>query len=92
MTAVDFVKLVPRLVLATPFRLFAIYVSLFCFAVAAVFISVNSAMLGFLNREAETAVQTDYDFLAARYRDGGLRSLAGAISSARRPPITASIF
>ncbi len=63
MTAVDFVKLIPRLVLATPFRLFAVYVSLFCAAVAAVFIYVNIAMLGFLSHEAETSVQADFDFL-----------------------------
>jgi signal transduction histidine kinase len=80
MTAVDVVRLVPRLILATPFRLFAVYVSLFCAAVAAVFIYVNIAMLGFLSHEAETSVQGDYDFLLARYREGGLPTLVNAIS------------
>ena len=80
MTAVDFVRLVPRLVLATPFRLFAIYVSLFCAAVAAVFIYVNIAMIGFLSHEAETSVQGDYDFLLAHYRQQGLSSIVSAIS------------
>ncbi len=91
MTAVDFVRLVPRLALATPSRLFAIYVSLFCAAVAAVFISVNIAMLGFLSREAETAVQTDFEFLQARYRDGGLPSLTNAISE-RSAPVNNSLY
>lgn len=80
MTAVDFVRLVPRLILATPFRLFALYVSLFCAAVAAVFIYVNIAMLGFLSHEAETSIQSDYDFLLARYRERGLPSIVNAIS------------
>ena len=80
MTAVDVVRLVPRLVLATPFRLFAVYVSLFCAAVAAVFIYVNIAMLGFLSHEAETSVQGDHDFLSARFREGGLPALVNAIS------------
>jgi signal transduction histidine kinase len=80
MTAVDVVRLVPRLILATPFRLFAVYVSLFCAAVAAVFIYVNIAMLGFLSHEAETSVQGDYDFLLARYREGGVPTLVNAIS------------
>ncbi len=85
MTAVDFVRLVPRLLLATPFRLFAVYVSLFCAAVAAVFIYVNIAMLGFLSQEAESAVQGDYDFLMARYHEGGLPTLANAISEHSSP-------
>ncbi len=85
MNAVDFARLVPRLVLATPFRLFAVYVSLFCAAVAAVFIYVSSATLGFLSHEAETLVQTDFNFLSARYRDGGLPSLANAISEHSAP-------
>src|SRR5208337_41196 len=80
MTAVDVVRLVPRLVLATPFRLFALYVSLFCAAVAAVFIYVNIAMLGFLSHEAEASVQGDHDFLLARFREGGLPRLVNAIS------------
>ncbi len=80
MTAVDFVRLVPRILLATPFRLFAVYVSLFCAVVAAVFIYVNVAMLGFLSHEAESAVQADYDLLMARYREGGLPPLVNAIS------------
>jgi signal transduction histidine kinase len=80
MTAVDVVRLVPRLVLATPFRLFAVYVSLFCAAVATVFIYVNIAMLGFLSHEAETSVQGDHDFLLARFREGGLPTLVNAIS------------
>ncbi len=80
MTAADFVRLVPRLMLATPFRLFALYVSLFCVAVAAVFIYVNLAMLGFLSQEAETAVRADYDFLLARYHEGKMPALVSAIS------------
>ena len=80
MTAVEFVRLAPRLLLASPFRLFAVYVSLFCAAVAAVFIYVNIAMLGFLSHEAETSVHGDYDFLLARYREGGLPTLVNAIS------------
>ncbi|MFT4078052.1 ATP-binding protein [Rhodomicrobium sp.] len=80
MSVANFVKLIPRLVLATPFRLFAIYVSLFCVAVAAVFIYVNVAMQGFLAHEAEAAVQTDFDFLAARYNEGGPAALGPAIA------------
>ena len=80
MTTVNVARHVPRLILATPFRLFAVYVSLFCAAVAAVFIYVNIAMLGFLSHEAETSVQGDYGFLLARYREGGLTTLANAIS------------
>jgi signal transduction histidine kinase len=85
MSAVNFVRLLPRLVLASPFRLFATYVSLFCAAVAAVFIYANAAMLGFLSHEAESSVQTDFDFLTARYREGGLPSLVGAISEHSAP-------
>ncbi len=80
MTAVNFGKLVPRVVFATPFRLFVIYISLFCAAVAGTFIYVNISMQAFLAREAEASVRADFDALAARYRDGGLASLAGAIS------------
>jgi len=80
MTAVDVVRVLPRLLLATPFRLFAVYVSLFCAAVAAVFIYVNIAMLGFLGHEAESSVQGDYDFLSARYRENGEPALVNAIS------------
>ncbi|MFZ1110351.1 MAG: ATP-binding protein [Rhodomicrobium sp.] len=85
MSAVNFLRFLPRLVLASPFRLFATYVSLFCAAVAAVFIYVNAAMLGFISHEAEAAVQTDFDFLTARYRDGGLPSLIGSISEHSAP-------
>ena len=85
MSAVNFLRFLPRLVLASPFRLFATYVSLFCAAVAAVFIYANAAMLGFLSHEAEAAVQTDFDFLTARYRDGGLPSLIGSISEHSAP-------
>ena len=80
MTAIRLEKLIPRVVFATPFRLFAIYISLFCAAVAVTFIYVNISMQGFLSREAETAVHADFDALAARYRDGGLQSLVSAIS------------
>ncbi len=80
MTAIKIEKLVPRLVFATPFRLFAIYISLFCAAVAATFIYVTISTQGFLNREAEAAVNVEYENLAAHYRDGGLPSLVGAIS------------
>jgi signal transduction histidine kinase len=79
MIAIDFEKVVPRVVLATPFRLFAIYISLFCAAVAATFIYVNISMQGFLSREAHESVQTDFDALAARYREGGLSFLSSAI-------------
>src|ERR1700733_11354530 len=85
MTAAKLEKLVPRVVLATPFRLFAVYVSLFCAAVAGTFIYANSEMQEFLNREAEASVKSDFDFLASRYRDGGLPSLTSAISE-RSPP------
>ena len=80
MTAIKIEKLVPRVVFATPFRLFAIYISLFCAAVAATFIYVTISTQGFLNREAEAAVNVEYENLAAHYRDGGLPSLVGAIS------------
>ena len=80
MTAIKIEKLVPRVVFATPFRLFAIYISLFCAAVAATFIYVTISTQGFLNHEAEAAVNVEYENLAARYRDGGLPSLVGAIS------------
>ena len=80
MTAIKIEKLVPRVVFATPFRLFAIYISLFCAAVAATFIYVTISTQGFLNHEAEAAVNVEYDNLAARYRDGGLPSLVAAIS------------
>lgn len=82
-------KGIPRIVFATPFRLFAIYVSLFCVAVAGTFIYVNVAMLGFLNREAEAAVQTDFEVLATRYRDGGVPSLVSAVSERATPSNTA---
>ncbi len=80
MTATKLEKLVPRVLSATPFRLFAIYISLFCAAVAATFIYVTVSMQGFLNNEAETAVHAEYEILAAHYRDGGLASLVANIS------------
>lgn len=80
MTAIKLEKLVPREFFATPFRLFALYISLFCAAVAATFIYVTIATQGFLTREAETAVNAEYETLAAHYRDGGLPSLVSAIS------------
>jgi signal transduction histidine kinase len=80
MTATKLEKLVPRVVFATPFRLFAIYISLFCAAVAATFIYVTVSMQGFLNSEAETAVHAEYETLAAHYREGGLASLVANIS------------
>ena len=80
MTAVKFEKIVPRVVFATPFRVFAIYISLFCAAVAATFIYVNISMQGYLSHEAQAAVQADFEALAARYRDGGVTSLISAIS------------
>ncbi len=80
MTGVNFEKLVPRVVFATPFRLFVIYISLFCAAVAATFIYVNISMQGYLSREAQAAVQADFEALATRYGDGGLPSLISAIS------------
>jgi len=79
MTAAKFEKLI-RVVIAKPFRLFVIYISLFCAAVAGTFIYVNISMQGYLRHEAQTAVEADYEGLAARYRDGGLSALTGAIS------------
>ena len=78
MTAIRLEKLVPRVVFATPFRLFAIYISLFCAAVAATFIYVTVSMQGFLSGEAATAVHAEYEALAARYRDGGVASLVAS--------------
>ncbi len=86
MTAAKFEKLVPRVVFATPFRLFAIYISLFCAAVAGTFIYVNVSMQGFLYREAETAVHADFEALSARYREGGLQALTGAIAERSAVP------
>jgi signal transduction histidine kinase len=80
MTALKFEKIVPRVIFATPFRVFAIYISLFCASVAATFIYVNISMQGYLSREAQAAVQADFEALAARYRDGGSPSLISAIS------------
>ncbi len=80
MTAFRLEKLVPRVVFATPFRLFAIYISLFCAAVAATFIYVTVSMQGFLSGEAATAVHAEYEALAARYRDGGVASLVASVT------------
>lgn len=79
MTAAKFEKLI-RVVIAKPFRLFVIYISLFCVAVAGTFIYVNVSMQGYLRHEAQAAVQADYEGLAARYREGGLPALTDAIS------------
>jgi signal transduction histidine kinase len=86
MTAIKLEKLVPRIVFAMPFRLFAIYISLFCAAVAGTFIYVNAEMQGFLSHEAEAAVQADSEALATRYREGGLPSLVAAISERSAAP------
>jgi signal transduction histidine kinase len=74
------VQLVPRIVFATPFRLFAIYISLFCAAVAATFIYVNVSMQDFLSREAHASVRAEFEALATRYSEDGLPSLVSAIS------------
>jgi signal transduction histidine kinase len=79
MSAVDIGKYLPRVVLATPFRMFAVYISLFCAAVAGTFIYVNYTMQGFLTQEAEASVQAEFDALAAKYRDG-LPALIRAVS------------
>ncbi len=89
MTGVNIEKLVPRVVLTTHFRLFATYVSLFCVAVAGTFIYVTVAMQDFLSREAEAAVQTDFDVLTKRFREGGVSSLTNAISERSTPSNTA---
>ena len=86
MTAAKFEKLVPRVVFATPFRLFAIYISLFCAAVAGTFIYVNGSMQGFLYREAEAAVHADFEALSARYSEGGLQALTSAIAERSAAP------
>ena len=83
MTAIKLEKLVPRVVFATPFRLFAIYISLFCAAVAGTFIYVNAEMQGFLSHEAEAAVQADSEALATRYREDGLPALSRRFPSVR---------
>jgi signal transduction histidine kinase len=80
MTAIRLEKLVPRVVFATPFRLFAIYISLFCAAVAATFIYVTISVQGLLQREAEEAVHAEYEALATHFREGGLPSLVSNIS------------
>lgn len=80
MTAANFGRFLPRVVLATPFRMFAVYISLFCAAVAGTFIYVNYAMQDFLRQEAEASVQADFDALAAKFHEGGLRALIDAVS------------
>ncbi|MBI4723480.1 MAG: HAMP domain-containing protein [Rhodomicrobium sp.] len=80
MIPINIRRVVPRVVFATTFRLFAVYVSLFCAAVAATFIYVNVTMQGFLSREAQASVQADFEALATQYRDGGSPALIGAIS------------
>jgi signal transduction histidine kinase len=79
MTAAKFEKLIPRIVFATPFRLFAIYISLFCAVVAATFLYVNVAMQGFLGREAENAVQADFETIANQYAGGARAALINAV-------------
>ena len=85
MNAVNFAKTLPRLVLATPFRLFAIYVCLFCAAVAAVFIYAVMTMMTFLDHEVDASVRADFDFLAARYREGRMPALVNAIAEHSEP-------
>jgi signal transduction histidine kinase len=72
MTAPNSEKLLPRIVFATPFRLFGIYISLFCAAVAATFIYADIAMQDFLSEETSAAVQTEFEALKARYQSGGI--------------------
>lgn len=76
---------VPRVFLATPFRLSAVYVSVFCIAVALTFIYVYLAMQGFLTRETEAAVQADYEALQEQYDRGGLPGLLNAVSERSTP-------
>lgn len=71
--------------LATPFRLFAVYVCLFCAAVAAVFIYAVMTMMTFLDHELDASVRTDFDFLAARYREGRMPALVNAITEHSEP-------
>src|SRR5579883_1985877 len=80
MNAVNLKRLFPRIFSATAFRLFAVYVSLFCAAVAGTFLYANYKMQGFLSHEAAAAVQADYERIAARYGEGGERALISAIS------------
>jgi signal transduction histidine kinase len=77
--------LIKRVLLASPFRLFAVYVSLFCAAVAITFIYVYLAMQGFLAQEAGTAVQADLEVLQAQYREGGPPALLSAVSERSAP-------
>src|SRR5271166_1883772 len=80
MNAPKFEKLIPRVVFATPFRLFGLYVSLFCAAVAATFIYADVAMQDFLSRETHNAVQTDFEAIKSRYQGGGVGALVSAIA------------
>ncbi len=85
MTRANAQSLIKRVLLASPFRLFAVYVSLFCAAVAITFIYVYLAMQGFLAQEAETAVQADVEVLQAQYREGGPSALLNAVSERSAP-------
>ncbi len=85
MTRANAQSLIKRVLLASPFRLFAVYVSLFCAAVAITFIYVYLAMQGFLAQEAETAVQADLEVLQAQYREGGPPALLSAVSERSAP-------
>jgi len=77
--------LIPRVLLATPFRLSAIYVSIFCGIVALTFIYVYVNVQAFLTRDTIAAVQMDLDVLQDRFRRGQLSALEAAIADRSAP-------
>ncbi len=91
MTAGKPIALLPKFILPTPLRLFAIYVSLFCAAVAAAFIYVTLAMQAQLTNEAQAGVQSDLDAILRQYAEGGRSGLIQAVSS-RSAVISSSLY
>jgi signal transduction histidine kinase len=76
---------VPRLLRAQPFRLSAIYISLFSIAVAIsiFYIYWNTRVL--LARELDSSVQTEVQVLVENYRRGGIDTLANALQERSNP-------
>ncbi len=75
----------PRVVRTAPFRLSAIYISLFSIAVALAILYIYWNTRVLLARELDRSVQAEVQVLLENYRRGGLDSLSSAVQERTNP-------
>jgi signal transduction histidine kinase len=75
----------PRLLRTAPFRLSALYISLFSIAVALALLYIYWNTRVLLARELDRSVQTEVQVLLENYRKGGLNALKNALDERSNP-------